>query len=367
MNTSEDASNNEITCIQHSTHLESDIVPPSSNHKSTNWKIVFLFSGLVLANAFVWIVSVSVYIPLAPSAVSSLVVAFTLGLRHALDADHIAAIDNTTRRFLMTGETPVTIGLFFSLGHSTIVVLATIVIAIVANTLFVDRYSQISSVIGSSISASFLLLIAIINFISIHSIVVQMKALRQSDEHEDVKIDGGFFYSLFGEKFFRLIDRPWKLYFVGFLFGLGFDTSTEIALLSVVVINAVSSSSAWLVVFLSLLFTCGMTLVDSIDSVLMLKVYGWSVVSPLQKLHFNLFITTLSVIFALGIALIEILAIIQSQCSLEGPFWDLVSTAGDNFEFIGIFIASSFILSFLVALISFKLNQKYKLTKDYKP
>ncbi|KAI8892517.1 high-affinity nickel-transport protein-domain-containing protein [Globomyces pollinis-pini] len=327
----------------------------------TKRNIIFLFTTLTIVNIVGWIAAVSVYSSLASSSIGYLALAYTLGLRHALDADHIAAIDNTTRRFMVEGKKPVTVGLFFALGHSTIVVIATIIVAVVSSTVFIDRYSQVSGIIGSSVSSTFLAAIGIINcfvFYSIWNCYRKTKGMDEKDiDWEMILSQGGFFCRLFGERFFKVIDKPWKLYFVGFCFGLGFDTATEIALMSIVVIQVTSGETNWIILFLPLLFTCGMTLIDSLDGVLMLGIYGWSLITPIQKLFFNLFVTALSIIFAFGIAIIQIVKLLVEQKSIEGSFWESLATLGDSFEFVGIFIIGSFMASFLVVYAISKLQQ----------
>ncbi|KAJ3270968.1 hypothetical protein HDV01_007298 [Terramyces sp. JEL0728] len=288
------------------------------------------------------------YRQLLPSSVSLLVIAYTLGLRHALDADHIAAIDNVTRRLIQSGQKPVSVGFFFSLGHSTIVVIATILIAACSTAIAgkYDQYNSVSDTIGSSISAAFLLLIGVINAITVYSIIKNIRELKEKEvDWEKVLNEGGLFCRIFGLKLFKSIDRPWKMYFVGFLFGLGFDTATEIALLAIATIQSVAGVSPWLTLFLPALFTCGMTLLDTIDGIAMLGVYGWAMISPQKKLFYNLFITTVSFIFALLIAVVQILGIIQSTNNLNGPFWDGVAAIeGDAFGYIGV----GFLCTFLI-------------------
>ena len=331
-------------------------------------RIAILFASLVLANIVFWIVSVCLYHAFAPQSLPLLLVAYTLGLRHAMDADHIAAIDNTTRRFLDLEDgrnKPVTLGLFFSLGHSSIVLIATGIVAAIANSITLD---DSFSIIGSCISSAFLLLIGLANLMAAFSTYKQLQGpgLSQTAQTDntnssipETSFQGGLFTWGFGKRIFGFVDKPWKMYFVGFLFGLGFDTAIEIMLLSIVVMD--SSDSSWIVLCLAVLFTCGMTLIDSIDAVLMLKIYDWSAISNVQRLLFSLFITILSVIFAFGIAAINILEIIQSSNNLDGPFWRFIENASNSSESIGIFIVCCFIFSFLIA---FAASCRYNFAAD---
>ena len=323
-------------------------------------KAAIVIGTLITLNAIVWLVSGLIYARLVPQGVALLIVSYALGLRHALDADHIAAIDNVTRRLVQNGQKPVTVGLFFSLGHSTIVIIATMLVAALSTTIKskFDRYSNVSSVIGPSISSGFLFLIGTINGVSAYLIVKDfknIKNLKSGDkvDWEEILSNSGFFSRVFGKHLFRVIDAPYKMYFVGFLFGLGFDTATEVALLGIAALQALNGADVWLILFLPILFTCGMTLIDTTDGVLMLGAYGWASITPSRKLYYNLSITTISCIFALFIASLQLLSIFQSEFDLNGIFWDFISSATDsnNFGVIGIVLLSSFIAGWLLSRI----------------
>jgi nickel/cobalt transporter (NiCoT) family protein len=316
---------------------------------------------LAAINIVAFTVSSIAYNSQMPDQASLLVVAYTLGLRHAFDADHIAAIDNVTRRLVESGRKPVTVGLFFALGHSTIVILATVLIAVLSASVMdkFDDYSKISKILGPSISCGFLFLVGIINCISIFLILKTIKQERARHTREDVDWDqlhesGGFFSRVFGKWLFRVIDEPWKMYPVGFLFGLGFDTSTEISLLAIAALQSASGSSTWLILCLPILFTCGMALVDTLDGMLMLGVYGWAEVSPLTKLYYNLVITTVSCFFAILIALVQLFGIIQTVCDLDGTFWDGIGSVSDSFGFIGAAAVVSFLAGWLISRYCFR-------------
>ncbi len=312
-----------------------------------------------------WISAIVSFRVHLPNSISLLVVAFTLGLRHAFDADHIAAIDNVTRRFLQEKRYPVTIGLYFSLGHSSIVVIATILIAALSGLIYngFESYGQVSQVIGPSISATFLLLVAIANGFAVVAVAksLQRTSLGLSEEEIDVNDflnqNGGLLCRLF-HKFFKIIDAPWKMYIVGLLFGLGFDTAAEVTLLSLAAIQASEGQSVWLILFLAFLFTCGMTLLDSIDGIAMVGVYGFAFVSPSKKLYYNLIISSVTFIFTLFIALLQILGIFQAVYSLEGPFWSFVEASGDRFDIIGLGLLGSFLLAWLLSSWYFRHTQK---------
>ena len=225
------------------------------------WKASILLICIIAATIVIWIFSGVTYQQYMPQKISLLIIAWTLGLRHALDADHIAAIDNVTRRFTQDGHSYVAVGTFFSLGHSTIVVIATILIAAFSAAISTgfSQYHGVSGYIGSAISATFLFLIATINGTSMVLIARDLHKERNraeavvngggggANQEADGTMDwdkilenSGFFTRVFGKRLFRLIDAPWKMYFVGVLFGLGFDTATEVALLSIAALQAVT-------------------------------------------------------------------------------------------------------------------------------
>ena len=238
------------------------VLSKQNEMKFPRWKAAILLICIVLATIVIWVFSGATYQQYMPQKVSLLVIAWTLGLRHALDADHIAAIDNVTRRFTQDGHSHIAVGTFFSLGHSTIVVIATILIAAFSAAISTGftQYHGVSGTIGSAISATFLFLIATINGTSMILIARNLRKERDraqaivakggtgNDEEEGMNWDtilekSGFFTRVFGKRLFVLIDKPWKMYFVGVLFGLGFDTATEVALLSIAALQAVTGKS----------------------------------------------------------------------------------------------------------------------------
>lgn len=320
------------------------------------FKISALITLLIGTHIVVWVISVITYTEYLPNGIALLIIAYTLGLRHALDADHIAAIDNVTRRMVQNGEFPTTVGLYFSLGHSTIVIAASIIVASLSSTILdvIDEYGS-TGTIGASISATFLLIICVINSVSIFLIVRGLKRMKTEPdiEWQEILQNSGFFSRIFGDMLFKVIDKPWKMYIIGFLFGLGFDTATEVALLGIVALQT-STASGWLILFFPLLFTCGMTLVDTLDGMLMLGAYGWGEVSHLKKVYYNLLITSVSCIFAFCIATIEILGIAQSNLGVgnddDSSFWSFIAEINSktNFMYIGMSLLVSFVIGWFI-------------------
>src|SRR5207249_3561919 len=256
--------------------------------------------------------------------------AYTFGLRHAVDADHIAAIDNTTRKLMADGQRPVGVGLFFSLGHSTIVVGLSVLIAISAGIVSdIPTFREVGGLIGTGVSAVFLLIIGIINllvFIDIYRMFRRVSAGGHYDEQglEDFLNNRGLLARLFRPAL-RMIRKSWHMYPLGVLFGLGFDTASEVALLGLAATSGASHIPIGYILLLPALFAAGMSLVDTTDGVLMLGAYGWAFVRPIRKLYYNLTITLISVLIEFVIGGIEALSIIANRFGLHGGLWDLVA------------------------------------------
>lgn len=245
--------------------------------KKLPFPVIAIISLLILVNAISW-AAVGIVLHFHPTLIGTAVLAYTLGLRHALDADHISAIDLMTRRLIASGERPVTVGTFFSLGHSTIVIVTSIVVAATASAVSkrFDSFSRVGGIIGTSVSAAFLILLGVMNVYIVWKLVIQLRRLINSteeDEEQHFQIQGaGCLYLVF-KRMFKLIDRPWKMYPLGVLFGLGFDTSSEIALLGISSIQAARGTSMWLILLFPLLFTAGMCMLDTTDGALMMALY----------------------------------------------------------------------------------------------
>jgi nickel/cobalt transporter (NiCoT) family protein len=297
-----------------------------------------------------------------PLLMGTCLLAYSFGLRHAVDADHIAAIDNVTRKLMQAGDKPVAVGFFFSLGHSTIVFAASALIAITA-TAFKDRIDGVrgvTGVIGAGVSSLFLVVIAIINVAILADVWRTFRAVRLGGAYDDRGmrdlLDQRGFLNRLCRPLFRLITRSWHMYPLGFLFGLGFDTATEVGLLGISGAEAAKGLSIWAILVFPLLFTVGMALVDTLDGMLMLGAYGWAFVRPLRKLYYNMTITSVSVVIALLVGGIEALGLIGDQMKLEGDFWDAVGTVNDNFGLLGYGIIGIFVLAWLISSAIYKYN-----------
>ena len=317
-------------------------------------KIVGIYLILVGSNVIAWLWAFLAFGD-HPILLGTALLAYSFGLRHAVDADHIAAIDNVTRKLMQDGKRPVAVGFFFSLGHSTVVILATVAIAVTAAA-FKDRldaFKDAGGLIGTSVSVFFLFAIALANLLIFFSIYRAFRQARRGEpiveEDLDVLLSQRGFLGRIFRPLFRLIEKSWHMYPLGFLFGLGFETATEIGLLGISSAGATHGLSIWSILVFPALFTAGMSLIDTTDGVLMLGAYGWAFVKPIRKLYYNMTITIVSVVVALLIAGIEGLGLLADRLELKGPFWDLVQCCNDNFGTIGYGIIGLFVASWLVS------------------
>ncbi|HET9121777.1 MAG TPA: HoxN/HupN/NixA family nickel/cobalt transporter [Solirubrobacterales bacterium] len=285
------------------------------------------------------------------------VTAYTLGLRHAFDADHIGAIDNTTRKLMGEGQRPLSVGFFFSLGHSTIVFAlgALVVVGVRGLSGAVEDDSsflhQATGLVGPVISGSFLFIIGILNLIILVSIFRIFTRMREGDfdeaELEDQLDSRGFMNRFYGRAT-RAVTKPWQAYPLGCLFGLGFDTATEVALLLIAGGAAASGLPFYAILCLPILFAAGMSLFDTIDGAFMNFAYGWAFSRPIRKIYYNLTVTGLSVAVALLIGTIELISVLAEKLNLTGEPWDFV--AGLDLNLIGYAIVALFVLTWAVAL-----------------
>ena len=285
------------------------------------------------------------------------ITAYTLGIRHAFDADHIGAIDNTTRRLMNDGQRPLSVGFFFSLGHSTIVFLLGILVVLGIRGLSGavendgSTLHRTTGLIGPVVSGTFLSLIGILNLIILVGIVRIFRRMRQGafDEQElERQLDArGFLNRLYGRAT-RAVRKPWQMYPLGCLFGIGFDTATEVALLVLAGAGAASGLPFYAILCLPILFAAGMTLFDTIDGAFMSFAYGWAFARPVRKIYYNITVTALSVAVALLIGTVELLSVLADRLSLSGGLWDLVSNLDLNL--IGYGIVSLFVVTWAIAL-----------------
>jgi high-affinity nickel-transport protein len=287
--------------------------------------------------------------------------ALSFGLRHAFDADHIAAIDNTTRKLLAQGKKPIGIGFFFSLGHSTVVFTIALLLALAVKSLVNSVVSDqgqlhnIGGLLGTGVSGTFLLIIGIINLITLIDIIkIYRRMQRGQYDRESLNKDlviGGPFTKLFGW-LFKFVGASWQMYPIGFLFGLGFDTATEVALLAISAGAAAKGLPFVAVIALPILFAGGMSLMDTTDGAFMSKAYSWAFSNPVRRVFYNMTITGLSVFVAIFVGMVEVFQLIATTANLNGGIWDFVGNL--NFNVMGFVMVGAFIVAWAGAIIIYK-------------
>jgi high-affinity nickel-transport protein len=285
--------------------------------------------------------------------------AFSLGLAHALDADHISAIDNVTRKLMQEGKRPMLVGFFFSVGHSTIVILLSLAIALTAARIQsrFEGLERMGNVVGTAISALFLFGIALINLLILRGVAQTFRLVKRGEPYTEQDLDG--MLSRMGaigrtvRPMIQLVDSSWKMYFVGFLFGLGFDTATQVGLLGIAAAAGTQGVPIWSILLFPLLFTAGMCVVDTADGVLMLGAYGWAFVHPVRKLYYNMTITAVSVFIAVVVGGIEVLSLLSDQFKLHGFFWDRINSL--DFFWVGVLIIALFVCSWIGSIVAYRL------------
>lgn len=327
-----------------------DLPPPPTPHG----RIIGIYSVLVAFNVVAWGVALWAS-QTHPLLLGTALLAYTFGLRHAVDADHIAAIDNVTRKLMQDGQRPATVGLYFALGHSTVVILASVAIAVSASAMEGQfrAFREVGSLVGTAISVAFLFAIAIANITVLIGIFrtfqrVKRGGLFVEDDLNVLLANRGILSRLF-RSIFRLIGKSWHMYPLGFLFALGFDTATEIGVLSVSTIGAAQGLPLWTIMIFPAMFTAGMTLVDTTDSILMVGAYGWAFVKPIRKLYYNMTVTLISVVIALAVGGIEALGAVGAKFGFDQGFWGMVAGLNANFGTVGYFIIGLFVASWALS------------------
>ena len=327
--------------------------------EQTRGKIVGMYAILVTANAGAWLWAL---VEFRGNAVllGTAFLAYSFGLRHAFDADHIAAIDNITRKLMQEGRRPIAVGFFFSLGHSTVVVALVLAIALATTRLqgHFAGFKEIGGVIATAISAAFLFAIAAANIVVLAQVYGALRAVKNSGPlpREDIGHILGK-SGLIGRLLrpvFALIERSWQAYPLGLLFGLGFDTATEVGLLGVSAGQAAHGLSIWSVLVFPALFTAGMSLMDTTDLTIMVGTYGWAFLNPIRKLYYNMTITFASVVAALVIGCIETLSLIGDKFGLKGPLWRGVAALSENFSLVGYALVAFFIVCWIASYLLYK-------------
>jgi high-affinity nickel-transport protein len=322
-------------------------------------KLACLYAVLVAANVLAWLWAL-VQFRDQPVLLGTASLAYAFGLRHAVDPDHIAAIDNITRKLMQEGKRPISAGFFFALGHSTVVIIASLLVAFSVGALEVkfDWFKRVGGVIGTGVSAAFLLVVAIMNMAILISVYRAFTAVRRGENVTDDALHdllsrrgliSRILRSLFGA-----VTRSWHLYLLGFLFGLGFDTASEVGLLGISAAQGSAGLPIWSILIFPALFTAGMSLIDTTDGVLMVQAYGWAFINPVRKLYYNLTMTFISIVVALLIGGMEALGLLTDKLGLEGSFWTLIEQANENFGLFGYLIIGVFVVGWAISVLIYR-------------
>lgn len=343
--------------------LSAKLAPASTplNFSRAEWWRLSGFYGVVLLLHVVGSGLFFYYSAKFPALVGLGFAAYMLGLRHAFDADHIAAVDDTVRYLLRNGQKPLGVGFFFSLGHSTVVFVLALIIVFAANTIKqgLPELQQYGAIIGGSVSGIFLWLIGILNLLLLLDMLKiwrQAKTGQHSHAHLDELLsERSLLNRLFGGRLQKSIQHSWQMYPLGLLFGLGFDTASEISLLAMTAGAASGNLPLGAVLSLPILFAAGMSLMDTTDGVLMVKAYNWAFVNPLRKIFYNLTTTSLSITLALVIGSIQLIKVFITLLHLKGPFYDYVE--GLNFGLLGYVIVGIFLLVWGISAALWKLQR----------
>ncbi|MEE4451847.1 HoxN/HupN/NixA family nickel/cobalt transporter [Novosphingobium resinovorum] len=324
-----------------------------STRTSLRSRITLLFAALVAANCAAWAWAFSAF-HAHPVMLGTALLAWSLGLRHAVDADHIAAIDNVTRKLMQDGQRPVTVGLWFAVGHSAIVLIAATTIALAAGTLDdFEAFGRSGGVIATIVSALFLFAIAIMNLAILRGVWQRFRDVRRggtyAEEDLDMLLAGRGLIARILRPVFRLVRHAWHMAPLGFLFGLGFDTATEVAILGLSGAHAADGVSIGTVLVFPVLFAAGMALLDTADGVLMLGAYEWAFVKPIRKLYYNIVITAISAAVALVIGSIQTAALLSEKFGLEGGVWSGAASLSEQFNTLGFLIIGLFAVCWLAS------------------
>jgi high-affinity nickel-transport protein len=331
---------------------------PSNEANGLRPRVTAICAGLLIFNigAWTWAVLAFRHYPLL---LGTALVAYSFGLRHAVDADHIAAIDNVTRKLMQSGKRPAAVGLMFSLGHSTIVILGSMALA-GAGVVLQHKMTVLKNagaVVGTLVSMFFLFAIAMANLLMLRSTYRVFADVRRGlpycEEDLDLLASPGLLSRLF-RPMFRMISSSWHMYPLGLLFGLGFDTATEIGVLGISATEGARGLSFWAILVFPLLFAAGMSLVDTADNLLMLGAYGWAFVKPVRKLYYNMTITSISVLVAVVVGSIEGLSLLAGQFHLKGIIWNAAAKLSNDFGTLGYLIVGLFLVSWIVSIAVYK-------------
>jgi high-affinity nickel-transport protein len=324
-------------------------------------RVVGIYTVLAVFNVGAWIWAFIAF-HAHPLLLTTGLLAYGFGLRHAVDADHIAAIDNVTRKLMQDGQRPVTVGFFFALGHSSVVLLVAAAVAAAAAALEsrIEAWKHVGGILSTSVSALFLFVIAAMNLVILRGVWRAFDKVRRGQPYDNDDLDlllnsRGLLSRMF-RPMFRFVSKPVWMLPLGFLFGLGFDTATEVSLLGISASQGAQGLSMGVVLVFPVLFAAGMSLVDTTDGVLMLGAYDWAFVRPIRKLYYNLTITLVSVVVAVLIGGIEALGLLAGHFELNGAFWDAIGMLNDNFNNLGFLVIGVFMIAWLASFVVYRVR-----------
>lgn len=327
--------------------------------KGLSRRVAAIYVVLLLFNIGAWLWAFWAFHG-QPLMLGSGLVAWGFGLRHAVDADHIAAIDNVTRKLMQDGKRPVTVGFYFALGHSSLVLIVAAALAgatIVLQGSFAE-WKAVGGTISTCISALFLFLIAAMNIVILRGVWRAFRAVRKGqpyvEEDLDLLLANRGVIARIMKPLFRLVSKPAYMLPLGFLFGLGFDTATEVSLLGMSATQASQGVSIWGILVFPVLFAAGMSLVDTTDGILMLGAYEWAFIRPVRKIYYNLCITLVAVVVAVLIGGIETLGLLADKFGLSGGLWDVIGALNDNFNNLGFVIIGVFVGAWILSYAVYK-------------
>ncbi len=328
---------------------------------SSSTRLKRICCGIIAVNIFAWCWAWAEF-RTQPALMGTALLAYLFGLRHAVDADHISAIDNATRKLLQEKRPAESAGAFFSLGHATVVIISCLFVALTASALdrSLGNAKEIGSLISTLASAGFMLVLALANLSILISVWKTFRLAKNGgtvvEEDLDMLLNRRGLLARLFRPLFRLVSRSWHLFPIGFLFGIGFDTATEIALFGLSSSQAVGGISFSSIMVMPALFTAGMLLVDTLDGILMVRVYRWAFVRPIRKLYYNLTITLMSVVVAFLIGGIEILSLLSDQMSFTGFFWREIQSITNHFNTLGYGIIALFLMSWGASALIYRLK-----------
>lgn len=324
--------------------------------------LVLVYALLISMNVGAWLWALIAFAG-EPVPIGIAVVVYGLGLRHAVDADHIAAIDNVTRKLLQGGQRSASIGFWFAIGHSAVILLATAAVVTAAGQLSqLHAFREFGGIVSTAVSGIFLLLVAAMNICILLAIFRTVRRARAGQVIEAAELDtlfsgNGIFSRLF-RPLFRCVTRPSHMALLGFLFGLSFDTASEVALFGISATQAAHGLSLGIALVYPVLFAAGMSLLDTTDGVMMVGAYHWAVADPLRKLYYNMTITMMSIAVALFIGAVELSTLLIHLLGLEGPFADIAAKLTEQLDYLGIAIVAVFALAWLASVITFRLANR---------